>query len=38
MSECIMLIASAKIPADSEHKFKTGIENWLLIGFNLGSS
>ena len=26
-------------PTDSEHKFhKMGIKNWLLIGFNLGSS
>ena len=25
-------------PTDSEHKFhKTGIENWLHIGFNTGS-
>ena len=39
MSGCVMVIASAKILADSEHKFhKTGIENWLPVVFSLGFS
>ena len=38
MSESSTRISKCYAPADSEHKSdKTGIENWLLIGFSLGS-
>ena len=39
VSEFLNRILKFYAPTDSEHKFhKTGIANWLPIGFNLGSS